>query len=1087
MKQHTLSRVWKMGLFLVTVACLVTLSQVIEAQPEPSISTTSYTIVDTGQSTCYDNNSEISCPQPDADFYGQDAQFDGNQPSYTLSADGLTVYDNVTGLTWTQSPDLDGDDDIDVDDKLTFAEAQTYAGATLNPQSYGGYSDWRLPTMKELYSLMDFRGTDPSGPDVSSLTPFIDTAYFAFGYGDTDAGERNIDAQFWSSNTYVGNVFGDRTATFGLNLADGRIKGYPSDSTGPMVKLNYVYFVRGNTAYGVNDFSDNGDGTVTDNATGLMWSQNDSGDGVDTGPRSGMNWEDALSWVEQKNDDSYLGYNNWRLPNAKEMQSILDYSRAPDATSSAAIDSVFNITAITNEGGEVDYPWFWTSTTHLRANGSGAAGVYICFGRATGYMNSSWMDVHGAGSQRSDQKGGDFTGYTYVTDGYYFSQSPQGDATRIYNYVRLVRDAEEITHTLVVDVVGQGSVDLNPTGDVYSEGATVTLTATSDPGWQFAGWSGELDGTVSPITLTMDADKVVTATFSEIPPGPTYTLAVDTVGQGSVDLNPTGDVYSEGATVTMTATSDPGWQFAGWGGELNGTVSPVTLTMNADKVVTATFSEIPPGPTYTLAVEVGPSNSGTVNLNPPGEVYGYGENTVVELTANPAVGYEFVSWGGALSGSDNSATLTVTQNMTVTASFSQTVTDMPHTVYLPLVIGGERDTGSAVGEFNLFAPLRSTTTYLMDNDGNIVHTWASDYTLGNSVYLLENGNLLRTGNTKSKSFEAGGAGGIVQEIGPDGTAVWEFEYDSDQVRLHHDVESLPNGNVLMIAWERKTEAEAIAAGRAPSLLNDSELWPDHIIEVSPSSGAIVWEWHVWDHLIQDHDPTKENYGVVADHPELIDLNFSTGGPPGDADWNHTNSIDYDESLDQILLSVRNFGEIWVIDHSTTSAEAAGHVGGDRGKGGDLLYRWGNPQAYDAGSTADQQLFVQHDAQWIPTGYPGEGNILVFNNGTGRPGGNYSSVDEIVPPVDGSGNYTSYGPAAPVWTYVADNPTDFYAERISGAQRLDNGNTLICDGPNGDFIEVTPENEIVWTYDYTSQVFRVTRYVSSYPGLSAIVE
>jgi hypothetical protein len=229
---------------------------------------------------------------------------------------------------------------------------------------------------------MDFRGTDPSGPNPSGLIPFIDTAYFAFDYGDTAAGERIIDAQFWSSNGYVGSVFSGQSAAFGLNLADGRIKGYPSGTSGPITKLNYVYFVRGNPDYGINDFSDNGGGTVTDNATGLMWSQDDSGDGVNTGPRSGMTWEDALAWVQQMNDENYLGYDDWRLPNAKEMQSLVDYSRAPDATGSAAIDPVFNITQITNEGSEVDYPWFWTSTTHVRSNGSGAAGVYICFGRA---------------------------------------------------------------------------------------------------------------------------------------------------------------------------------------------------------------------------------------------------------------------------------------------------------------------------------------------------------------------------------------------------------------------------------------------------------------------------------------------------------------------------------------------------------------------------------------------------------------------------------------------------------------------------------------------------------------------------------
>jgi hypothetical protein len=463
---------------LILLAALpLAIAVAVLSTPPWAAAATDYVVVDTGQDTCYDDGAAITCPASGQAFYGQDAQYDGNQPSYTLSGDGLTVYDNNTGLTWTQSPDLNDDGDIDVDDKLTFAEAESYADTTLNPQSYGGYSDWRLPSMKELYSLMDFRGTDPSGPNPPELTPFIDTDYFAFAYGDESAGERLIDAQFWSSNAYVGTVFGNQSAAFGLNLADGRIKGYPT--SGPVPKVNYVYFVRGNTGYGINDFTDNGDGTVMDNATGLMWSQDDSGDGVNTGPRSGMTWEDALAWVQEKNDANYLGYSDWRLPNAKEMQSIVDYSRAPDATGSAAIDTVFNITEITNEAGEVDYPWFWTGTTHVRSGGSAVGGVYICFGRATGYMNGSWLDVHGAGAQRSDQKDGDFTGYTYTPDGYYFAQAPQGDATRSYNYVRLVRDdtsAATPTPTLTSTPTPTPTSSSTP-----SPTATATATPTPDP------------------------------------------------------------------------------------------------------------------------------------------------------------------------------------------------------------------------------------------------------------------------------------------------------------------------------------------------------------------------------------------------------------------------------------------------------------------------------------------------------------------------------------------------------------------------------------------------------------------------------
>jgi hypothetical protein len=256
---------------------------------------------------------------------------------------------------------------------------------------------------------------------------------------------------------------------------------------------------------------------------------------------------------------------------------------------------------------------------------------------------------------------------------------------------------------------------------------------------------------------------------------------------------------------------------------------------------------------------------------------------------------------------------------------------------------GSQNKAGPFDGYTLFAPAQSTTTYLINISGEAVHTWNSAYNPRLSVYLLETGHLLRTAKMSvNPTFDAGGAGGGVEEIDWDGNVVWDFEYSNGQHCLHHDIEGLPNGNVLMIAWEYKTAAEAIAAGRDPALVTDA-LWPDHIIEVEPTGvtgGNIVWEWHVWDHLIQDHDPSKDNYGDVGDHPELIDINFGGG-----VDWNHINSVDYNQELDQIILSAHAFDEIWVIDHSTTTEEAAGHTGGNSGKGGDLLYRWGNPQAY----------------------------------------------------------------------------------------------------------------------------------------------
>ncbi len=382
-------------------------------------------VVDTGQSSCYNASSQISAPSAGQAFYGQDAQFAGAQPSYTVSADGLTVYDQNTGLTWQRSPDTDGSGAITSADKLTWTGAQARP-ATLNAASYGGYGDWRLPTIKELYSLIDFRGTDPdpTATSTAGLIPFLDTTAFRFGYGDTSAGERVIDAQFASSTLYVSTTANDGGSTlFGVNFADGRIKGYGLRLAG-RDKTFYVLCVRGAAGYGVTDLADNGDGTITDRTTGLTWSQADSG--------RGMNWSDALAWVQARNAANHLGHRDWRLPNAKELQALVDYTRSPDTTGSAAIDPLFGVTAVTNEAGQRDYPCYWTGTTHVSANGFAGSAVYLAFGRAMGYLNGQWQDVHGAGAQRSDPKGGNPADYP-------LGRGPQGDAVRILNYVRLVR------------------------------------------------------------------------------------------------------------------------------------------------------------------------------------------------------------------------------------------------------------------------------------------------------------------------------------------------------------------------------------------------------------------------------------------------------------------------------------------------------------------------------------------------------------------------------------------------------------------------------------------------------------------------
>lgn len=383
---------------------------------------TRISMTDTGQTLCYDNTREISCPYEDSQFSGQDAQYASNAMAYRDNGDG-TVTDQVTGLMWSQAVDAQ---------KLSLLQAEEMAQTI----TLGGYYDWRVPNIKELYSLINFSGYT-GGQNQSMAVPFINTDYFNFKYGNTQAGERYIDAQWLSSTQYVSTTMGGALTLFGVNFADGRIKGYGYQRPGSgREKKFYVRFVRNNSnggnAYGQNDFIANGDDTITDQATDLMWMQPDSA--------RAMNWEEALAYAS---DSTHAGYDDWRLPNAKELQYIIDYTRSPDTSDSPAIDPIFTSTAITNEAGQTDYPYYWTSTTHLDGPRPGRSAAYISFGRAIGQMRGKTMDVHGAGAQRSDPK----TGNPQLGRG------PQGDAVRSSNFVRLVRggDVTKVTEALVQD------------------------------------------------------------------------------------------------------------------------------------------------------------------------------------------------------------------------------------------------------------------------------------------------------------------------------------------------------------------------------------------------------------------------------------------------------------------------------------------------------------------------------------------------------------------------------------------------------------------------------------------------------------
>ena len=767
----------------------------------------SYAIVDTNQSLCYDSTSGVATA---CSGIGYDADINGNQPSYTLSDDGLSVTDNVTGLIWQQSTDLNADGIVDYDDKLFQEEAVSYC----ENLTLAGREDWRLPSVKEAYSLILFSGKDASnyaGTDTSTLTPFIDPV-FDWAFGDLDSGnDRIIDGQYASSTLYVSTTMNNNATVFGVNYVDGRIKGYPLAT-----KEYYVRCVTGNSDYGNNDYLDNNDQTISDRATGLMWQKNDT---------ESLDWDDAIAQCESA---TTADYDDWRLPNAKELHSLVDYTVSPDTDDQASIDAVFNSSSFTNEEGEIDWGYYWSTTTHVSNTDDGSNAVYVSFGRALGYMLESILDVHGAGSQRSNDKLDVATepGASEIegVNGTFYYKGPQGDILRVNNKVRCVRDDSADT----------------------------------------------------------DVEKQ---------------------------------------------------------------------------------------------------------------------------------------------------------------------------------------------QYTLFAPLKSTETYLINELGETVHTWESDYRPALSVYLLDNGELLRTasGSDLPEQFtnESINGSGLVEILDWQSNVVWSTTIATDSYLSHHDVEQLPNGNILAVVWESKTAAEALALGRTKT--SADTLWADAVYEICRASasntctdGEVVWKWSTWDHVIQDVDSsiTSTYVSDISANSDKVDLNYFTGA--GAADWTHVNSVDYNAEKDQILISVHNFDEYWIIDHS------------DASKG--IIARVGNPAAH--GATGEQTLFVQHDAQWIAEGLSGAGNILVFNNGSNRPDGDYSSVDEFC-------YQASCTEGEIVSSYSEGASGEFYADHISGAQRLANGNTLVCEGTEGRLFEYDSNHDITWEYNYDSEIFRALRYEEDYSGLAEL--
>ena len=408
--------------------------------------------------------------------------------------------------------------------------------------------------------------------------------------------------------------------------------------------------------------------------------------------------------------------------------------------------------------------------------------------------------------------------------------------------------------------------------------------------------------------------------------------------------------------------------------------------------------------------------------------------------------------------------------------------------------------------YTLFSPVHSTQTYLIDNCGRVINEWTSEYPPGSSVYLGEDGNLVRTlKNSNPAYLNPKGPGGGVEIFSWNGDLIWTFFYNTGDDLQHHDIALIPNGNILLLAWDLKNFEESVASGRDPESLPDNEIWSEQVIEVNPNLPAgeqIVWRWNLWDHLVQDFDDSKENFGSVQDQPGLVDINYFGDGQ--DADWIHANSMDYNSELDQIMIGSRDFNEFWIIDHSTTTEEASTHSGGDYGRGGDLLYRWGNPATYKKGDILDRKLFGQHDVHWISEGLEDEGKVMIFNNGFGRVT-EYSSVDILEPQIE-DGEYMLvdgvFQPTELDWQYQSGKATNFYSFFMSGAQRLQTGGTLICSTAEGKIFEIDSKNEIVWTYrnpntargilnqgdvpligsaTYDNYIFRATKYPPLYPA------
>tara|TARA_B110000503_G_scaffold118989_1_gene180396 strand:+ start:689 stop:2176 length:1488 start_codon:yes stop_codon:yes gene_type:complete len=444
---------------------------------------------------------------------------------------------------------------------------------------------------------------------------------------------------------------------------------------------------------------------------------------------------------------------------------------------------------------------------------------------------------------------------------------------------------------------------------------------------------------------------------------------------------------------------------------------------------------------FLIQATVSPNESGTVVFSKTGP-YSLNENITVTAVANP--NYIFSHWAGDLAGELVSLDVLTNKNFSLVAvflplkSFSNEnvvlyqAQKIDHDGYFFMIENGKKD------------------AYLVNHEGEKVFEWNFEASFGNDIELTASGDILACFKVADPTIIIGGFGGVIKRFNPQGELIWNYEVNSKNEIAHHDATELPNGHILIMLWERIEQSLLFEFG----LSIDHDIFLEKLIEVDPSNNHIVWQWRSWDHIVQDIDEGKSNYGIISAHPNKINISYNKGMQHGD--WMHANGIFYDSSKDLIYLSVNFYSEVWVIDHSTTLEEATSENGGAYNRGGDLVYRFGNPTTYNENSI-DRFFFNNHHPSIVPNGYVGATNFLIYNNGSNN---KQSIAYELILPTFSQSSMQNF--VAPLVQWSFTDPS-MYFDKISGVQRLLNGNTLICEGDYG-FWEVTPSGEVVWKYD-----------------------